>query len=89
MKRVLVLLTTVVAIAAVAVGAAFAGSKLATRTIYQGQGIRCDLKGQNVLCIKTGGANGDYGVGFSKSAVLVMRFDADGSSHVVFKRFQP
>lgn len=73
-------------VAALATGAAVPAST-AYRTIYRGQGIWCTSSSSGIQCVRTDGMG--YGVGFSRDAVLIMRFDADGSSHRIYSRYQP
>ena len=73
-------------VAALATGAAVQANT-AYRTIYRGQGIWCTSSSSGVQCLRADGLG--YGMGFSRDAVLIMRFDADGSHHNVYTRYQP
>lgn len=87
--RKLIVVFAIIASAAVMAGVGLAANQAASRSIYRGQGIACDVKGPNAICVLQGDPRGDFGVGISRSLVMVMRYDSDGSSHVVYKHYQP
>lgn len=82
-----VVLTILVLIAAFALIVGATGNASSNGTIYMQKGIWCQTAAGGVACVRSDGKG--YGMGFSKDAVLVMRFDSDGSRHSVFKKYQP
>lgn len=85
MKHLSVIVSVMVMLMVVA---GFAGASLqGTKTVYRGHGIVVGVNGPNVISVKESGTG--YAVGISRSVVMVMRFDRDGSYHVVYRHLQP